>query len=208
MNINHRAEAEKHLATAARHLSEHPEDMRIAEVAAYIGQGYATLAASEGSADTQADLRDANTHLRQQLAEMRRVAVWHTAEALAANDLTQWRSAIGFAKALDEAGLNIDKAIDERMEDLDINGRAAWAGPSGIAEEDLTLAQSRAMRLVIAVHLAEMLLDDQGDEVKRWARGIAFELDRIGVNIDAAIEARVQQLAPGTPPVQPSNAPF
>lgn len=65
-----------------------------------------------------------------------------------------------------------------------------------------------AMRLVIAVHLAEMLLDDQGNEVKRWARGIAFELDRIGVNIDAAVEARVQQLAPGTPPVQPSNAPF
>ncbi len=44
MAINYRAEAEKHLATAARHLIEFPADMRIAEVAAWIGQGYATLA--------------------------------------------------------------------------------------------------------------------------------------------------------------------
>lgn len=47
MTINHRAEAEKHLDTAARHLTEHPGNMRIAEVAAAIGQGYAALAATQ-----------------------------------------------------------------------------------------------------------------------------------------------------------------
>src|SRR5690606_20090804 len=47
MTINHRAEAEKHLDTAARHLTEHPGDMRIAEVAAALGQGYAALAATQ-----------------------------------------------------------------------------------------------------------------------------------------------------------------
>jgi len=47
MAVNHRAEAEKHLGNAARHLTEHPGDMRIAEVAAAIGQGYATLAAAQ-----------------------------------------------------------------------------------------------------------------------------------------------------------------
>lgn len=44
MSTDHRTEAEKHLANAARHLAEHPGDMRIAEVAAAIGQGYAILA--------------------------------------------------------------------------------------------------------------------------------------------------------------------
>ncbi|MBT2429395.1 hypothetical protein J7F02_28215 [Streptomyces sp. ISL-112] len=47
MTVNHRAEAERHLDTAARHLTEHPGDMRIAEVAAAIGQGHATLAAAQ-----------------------------------------------------------------------------------------------------------------------------------------------------------------
>ncbi|WP_329217439.1 hypothetical protein [Streptomyces microflavus] len=47
MAVNHRAEAEKHLGNAARHLTEDPRDMRIAEVAAAIGQGYAALASSQ-----------------------------------------------------------------------------------------------------------------------------------------------------------------
>ncbi|WP_432008665.1 hypothetical protein [Streptomyces bacillaris] len=47
MTVNHRAEAEKHLAHAARHLTEYPGDMRIAEVAAAIGQGHAALAGSQ-----------------------------------------------------------------------------------------------------------------------------------------------------------------
>lgn len=41
---DYRDEAERHLAMAAYRLTEHPGDMRIAEVAAWIGQGYATLA--------------------------------------------------------------------------------------------------------------------------------------------------------------------
>jgi hypothetical protein len=45
---DYRAEAEKHLANAAYHLTEHPGDMRIAEVAAAIGNGYATLALLDG----------------------------------------------------------------------------------------------------------------------------------------------------------------
>ncbi|WP_097982854.1 helix-turn-helix domain-containing protein [Streptomyces sp. f150] len=47
MTVNHRVEAEKHLDNAARHLTEHPGDMRIAEVAAAIGQGHAVLAAAQ-----------------------------------------------------------------------------------------------------------------------------------------------------------------
>jgi transposase len=45
---DYRAAAERYLETAARHLTELPGDMRIAEMAARIGQGYATLALLDG----------------------------------------------------------------------------------------------------------------------------------------------------------------
>jgi transcriptional regulator with XRE-family HTH domain len=56
MAIDHHTEAEKHLANAARHLTEVPADMRIAEVAALIGNGYATLAARQNGAVQQPSL--------------------------------------------------------------------------------------------------------------------------------------------------------
>lgn len=55
MTTDHRAEAEKHLANAARHLTEHPGDMRIAEVSAAIGQGYAILALLDARQDARID---------------------------------------------------------------------------------------------------------------------------------------------------------
>jgi ribosomal protein S15P/S13E len=67
-------------------------------------------------------------------------------------------------------------------------------------------------RPIVVGHLAEMLLDGEPSEalkaVQGWARGIAFELDRVGLNIDADIEKRRIQLAPGTPPVTASEPPF
>lgn len=48
-------EAERHLANAARHLTEDPRDMRIAEVSAAIGNGYAMLAAAAGAAGLLTD---------------------------------------------------------------------------------------------------------------------------------------------------------
>jgi hypothetical protein len=68
--------------------------------------------------------------------------------------------------------------------------------------------EAQSWRPIVAGHLAEMLLDGTSDEVRKWARGIAFELQRVGIGLDEAIEARVQQLAPGTPPVQASRFPF
>jgi hypothetical protein len=65
-----------------------------------------------------------------------------------------------------------------------------------------------SMRSVVTGLLAEALLDGKSDELRAWARGIAYELDQVGVNLYAAIEARVQELAPGTPPAVASTHPF
>ncbi|MFE9850261.1 phiSA1p31-related protein [Streptomyces sp. NPDC005576] len=129
MTINHRAEAEKHLDTAARHCNENPPDMRIAEVSAAIGQGYAALARDEDNAATLADLRDANTKLRNDLANMRRIIVDHVADNLGRQDLWSWRSARDLTKELDAYGMNVDQAVDERLEERDIDPKQAWIGP-------------------------------------------------------------------------------
>ncbi|HWN00046.1 MAG TPA: hypothetical protein VNO54_23615 [Streptosporangiaceae bacterium] len=95
MTVNHRLLAEEHLATAARHLTEHPSDMRIAEVAAWIGQGYATLALTP---DPQAALE--------------KVVVQHIADSLTSGSPAAEALARSLLTELDAAGLNITVAVD------------------------------------------------------------------------------------------------
>lgn len=84
-------------------------------------------------------------------------------------------------------------------------------GQAHADEEEPTPAPA-GWRPIVAGHLAEMLLDGEPSEalkaVQGWARGIAFELDRVGLNIDADIEKRRMRLAPGTPSVIASEPPF
>lgn len=71
----------------------------------------------------------------------------------------------------------------------------------------VTVDLPEPVRRVIAGHLAEMLLDHSGEEgaVHTWARGIAFELKRVGVDLDDSIRKRITDLTFG--PV-PSDPPF
>lgn len=78
-----------------------------------------------------------------------------------------------------------------------------WQDPVSILRGEYA-----AMRTVIIGHLAEALLDGSSSEVRSWARGIAYELDVAGVNVDADIEAFAQRRTPGAPPLQPSQHPF
>lgn len=99
MTVNHRLLAEKHLATAARHLTEHPSDMRIAEVSAWIGQGYATLALTP---DPQAVLE--------------KVVARHIADSLASGSPAAEALARSLLTELDAAGLDITADVNHLRE--------------------------------------------------------------------------------------------
>ncbi len=130
MQINHRAEAEKHLAAAAHHNNENPPDMRIAEVSALIGQGYAALARNDDQAATHADMRDALALLRRREYAVRQLVSMHIAKALASREPDRWKAAHELAKALDEADANMDESIDARLTDDGWDPRSAWKTPA------------------------------------------------------------------------------
>ncbi|MDP5310463.1 phiSA1p31-related protein [Streptomyces poriferorum] len=132
MTINHRAEAERHLSQGAFTASPekaHPIDPVATDFHFRMAQVHATLARDEENAATLADLRDANTKLRGDLASIRRIVVDHVADNLGRQDLFSWRSARDLTKALDAYGQNIDQAVDERLEERHIDPRTAWIGP-------------------------------------------------------------------------------
>ncbi|MEU8623239.1 hypothetical protein [Streptomyces sp. NPDC048669] len=131
MTINHRAEAEKHLATAARHLTEVPGDMRIAEVAAAIGQGHATLARGEETTATAADMNEALQSLRRRFNDTRTLVSKHIADGLASREKDRWKAAIDLAKALDEAHCNMDSLVDAHLADDGWDPRSAYKVPAG-----------------------------------------------------------------------------
>jgi len=211
VTINHRAEAEKHLDTAARHLTEHPGDMRIAEVAAAIGQGHAALARDEERAATTADLRDAITLLRRREYATREAVATHIAKALASREPDRWKAGIDLAKALDEADCNLDQLIDARLSDDGWDPRSAWkAVSSAVRSEDpwaptpdITASIPEPVRRVIAGHLAEALLDGRDSDVQKWARGIAYELKNIGADLTDEIKQQITDMTLGGDPTDP-----
>jgi hypothetical protein len=213
MTINHRTEAEKHLETAARHLTEEPADMRIAEVAAWIGQGHAALARHEEQAARDADLREALYSLRRRFNDTRTLVAAHIADGLASREKDRWKAAIDLTKALDEAHCNLDDLVDARLSDDGWDPRSAYKTPSSLAPAndpwaaapDITADIPEPVVRVIAGHLAEMLLGNQSEDVHQWARGIAFELKRVGADITPAIEKRIHELTLGR---DPSDPPF
>lgn len=211
MSINHRAEAEKHLATAARHLTEVPADMRIAEVSAWIGQGHAALARDEEQAATTADLREALHSLRRRLDNTRSLVSVHIAEGLASREKGRWKAAIGLSKALDEAHCNIDDLVDARLADDGWDPRSAYKAPASLVptdnpwavRPDITADIPEPVRRVIAGHLAEMLLDGDSESAQKWARGIAYELKNIGADLTDAIKQQITDMTLGGDPTDP-----
>ncbi|MDQ0809903.1 post-segregation antitoxin (ccd killing protein) [Streptomyces sp. B3I7] len=213
MTTDHRAEAERLLASAAHHCNENPPDMRIAEVAAWIGQGYATLARDEEQAARTADMRDALRLLRGREYDVRKLVSTHIAKALASREPNRWKAGRELAQALDMADCNMDEAIDARLSDDGWDPRSAWKAPASAvrsddpwaATPDITADIPEPVVRVIAGHLAEMLLGNQSEDVHQWARGVAFELKRVGADITPAIEKRIHELTLGP---DPSTPPF
>lgn len=214
MSINHRAEAEKHLATASRYLFKDPVDTQVAEIAAAIGQGHATLARDEDQAATTADMRDAITLLRRREYATREAVATHIAKGLASREENRWKAAIALSKALDEAGFNVDDLVDARLTDDGWDPRSAYKAPASLvphddpwaAKPDVTADIPEPVRRIITERLADMLLSRDGDG---WhaeqARRFAFALKNEGADLTGDIEKRITELTLGR---DPSDPPF
>jgi hypothetical protein len=211
MTTDHRAEAEKHLANAAHHLTEEPADMRIAEVSAWIGQGFATLARDEERATRHADMRDALTLLRRREYAMREAVSVHIAKALASKQPDRWEAGRALAQTLDAADANLDQLIDARLEDDGWDPRSAWKAPaSGTATNDpwaaapaITAADiPEPVQRVLAEHLVEMLLT-RDEAIQQWAQRLAYRLKDEGADLTDAIKQRITDLTLGRDPSEP-----
>lgn len=209
MSIDHRAEAESRLLMAWEE-DRAPEDVAhlVAEA-----QVHATLARDEEQAARTADMRDALRLLRGREYDVRKLVSTHIAKALASREPNRWKAGLELAKALDMADCNMDDAIDARLSDDGWDPRSAWKAVASAvrsddpwaATPDITADIPETVRRVIAGHLAEALLGGQSEDVRQWARGIAFELKRVGADLTGDIEKRITELTLGR---DPSDPPF
>lgn len=213
MTIDHRDEAEKHLATASRYLFKDPADTRVAEIAATIGQGHAALARDEEQAARTADLRDANQLLRRRDYAMREAVSAHIADALISKNPERWKAGRDLAQALDKADANIDKAIDSFVSDAGYDPKTVWNKPGEAqpfsdpwaTKPDITADIPEPVRRVIAERLADMLLDRQDDWHAEQARRFTFALKNEGADLTGDIKKRITDLTLGR---DPSDPPF
>lgn len=213
MSIDHRAEAlrlaeESHSVLRPNDEGPCEADRLIAEA-----QVHATLARDEEQAARTADMRDALRLLRGREHDVRKLVSTHIAKALASREPNRWKAGLELAKALDMADCNMDDAIDARLADDGWDPRSAYKTPASLvpsddpwsAKPDITSDIPEPVRRVIAGHLAEMLLGNQSEDVHQWARGVAFELKRVGADITPDIEKRIRDLTLGR---DPSDPPF
>jgi hypothetical protein len=212
VSIDHRAEAINLLAASREDKNttfegHNPEaDRLIAEA-----QVHATLARDEEQASRTADMRDALRLLRGREYDVRKLVSTHIAKALASREPNRWKAGLELAKALDMADCNMDEAIDARLSDDGWDPRSAYKTPAALvpaddpwpAKPDITADIPEPVVRVVAGHLAEMLLGNQSEDVHQWARGLAFELKRVGADITPAIEKRIRELTLGRDPSEP-----
>lgn len=143
-NISHRRQAERLLSDASftdnrrKPLRRNGGDIDPQEHAALIAraQVHATLARNEEEDASRADMRDANTLLRRQLSDTKRLLAEHIAEGLTRNNPSSWLLVRELAQHLDEANLNIDDAIDELITERGVDVKWAWKRPSSRLCED------------------------------------------------------------------------
>lgn len=212
MSIDHRAEALRLLTVAHEDKNttfegHNPEaDRTIAEA-----QVHATLARDEDQAATTRDLKDTIAWLRHRERATRDLVSTHIAQALASREPKRWKAGLELTKALDEAACDVDDLVDARLSDDGWDPRSAYKTPAALVpsddpwapKPDISAEVPEPVQRVLAGHVAEMLLAPQTDDVHQWARGIAFELKRVGVDLSEAIKGRITELTLGRDPSEP-----
>jgi hypothetical protein len=213
VSIDHRAVALKQIAESHDILRPNDEGHCEADRLLAEAQVHATLARDEDHVATTRDLKDVIALLRRRERAMRDLVSQHIAKALASREADRWKAALDLTKALDEAECNMDDLVDARLSDDGWDPRSAYKAPASLvpaddpwaATPDITSEIPEPVRRVIAGHLAEMLLGNQSEDVHQWARGVAFELKRVGADITPDIEKRIRELTLGR---DPSDPPF
>lgn len=221
MTTDHRQQAERYLAsadttmTAALEKTLPIEDQQHAAVLAGICTNraltHATLARDEEHAASTADMRDALRLLRQRDYGMRTHVSKHIADALTSNNAGRWKAARDLATALDQADVNLDKDVEGKLFAAGYDAKTAFNGPGAAeradnpwaASPDITADIPAPVRRVIAGHLAEALLDPKAGDVQQWARGLTFELKRVGLDLAEAIKERITAMTLGADPSEP-----
>lgn len=207
MSINHRAEAERRLLMAWEEDSTPERNAHLVAEA----QVHATLARNEEQAAATADLREALHSLRRRFNDTRSLVAAHIATGLVSREKQRWQAARDLAKGLDEVHNNVDDLIDARLSDDGYDTKTPWTYPGSAtpaddpwaATPDITAQVPEPVRRVVAGHLAEALLGGQSEDVRQWARGITFELKRVGADLAPDIEARIRDLTLGRDPSEP-----
>ncbi|MET7975807.1 hypothetical protein ABZW44_22730 [Streptomyces mirabilis] len=128
MNVNHRAEAERHLSRGSfvdGPEKPHPVDPVATDFHLRMAQVHATLAAGQ---TTSADV----SSLRHAIHTYRFALIRQVAEGLALSEGDEAHEhALGLAKYLDSVDLNIDREVDAYIEGIGWGDpRDAWLSPA------------------------------------------------------------------------------
>ncbi|WP_405531587.1 hypothetical protein OG592_27280 [Streptomyces avidinii] len=119
--------------------------------------------------------------------------------------INEWRAAIGATKKTNPwaeqpapyiTGQPYSPPVETALRNLNLAGYVTPA--------DTLIAASH----VIAGHVAEALTDGENEQVRNWARSIADELKRVGLDLRGAIERRAEDLNGGKPFAYSDEPPF
>lgn len=208
MSIDHRAEAERRLLMAWEEDSTPERNAHLVAEA----QVHATLARDEEQAASSRDLKDTIAWLRRRERETRDLVSTHIAKALASRKPDRWKAGRELAQALDEAECNMDDLIDARLSDDGYDTKMPWTFPVPVrsddpwaATPDITADIPEPVRRLFAEHIAQMLLNGDGETVQLWARNFVFALKNVGADLTPDIEKRITELTLGR---DPSDPPF
>lgn len=192
MRKDYAAEAARWLETAAHHTNEDPRDMRIAEVSALVGNGFASLA----------HLPEQQVIAQEQSAAFQRTVALVIADGLISGDRTRHATVWYLANAIDRNGINIEPAIRDAVEARGKDFEQVWAHPNtGLT--DPNSPQGRAERtqlaLVLPVVVDEIIsmATSYEEPLRKRAFRLMTALDGAGVAIDDRVDARSKELGYG-----------
>jgi len=159
------------------------------------------------------DMREANILLRRREKDMRELIGTHIAKGLASRDGDRWTAAIELSKALDAVACNVDRVVDQWLEDHGWDPRSAYKSLASLASNDdpwaprpdITPDIPEPVRRIVTERLAGMLLDRQDDWHVEQARRFAFALKAEDADLTPDIEKRITELTLGR---DPSDPPF
>lgn len=199
MSTDYAAEAARWLETAAHHTNEDPRDMRIAEVSALVGNGFASLAHLP---EQQVIAQERLDQAQHESAEIRRAVGSAIAAGLLSGDRTRHATVWYLANAIDKNGINIEPAIRDAVEARGKDFEQVWVHPNtGLTDPNSPQGRVERTQLALVLPVVVDELISMATSYEEPLRKRAFQLmtalDEAGVNIDDRVDARSKELGHG-----------